>query len=91
MAQVKKEQFAKDHDFFDICDRDSSELFDKREKLIKRYPKLRKMRFEYVEKFLKQSTSSNPKKSGSKATTKVSKPKVEKVVQSKMFIINKLF
>ena len=43
MAKVKKEQFAKDHDFFDICDPMSSVLFDKREKLIKKHPELRKM------------------------------------------------
>ena len=33
VAKVKKEQFAKNHDFFDICDPMSSVIFDKREKL----------------------------------------------------------
>ena len=80
MAQVKKEQFAKDRDFFDICDPMSSVIFDKREKLIKKHPKFRQMRFEDVEKFLKQSISSNSKKSGSKAKSRVKAPKVEKVV-----------
>ena len=50
VAKVKKEQFAKNHDFFDICDPMSSVLFDKREKLIKKHTEFRKMRFEDVEK-----------------------------------------
>ena len=53
VAHVKRDQFAKDHDFFDICDPMSSVLFDKCEKLIKKHPELRKMCFEDVEKFLK--------------------------------------
>ena len=40
------------------------------------------MRFEDVEKFLKQSTSLNAKKSEFKAKTMVSSPKIEKVVLS---------
>ena len=43
VAQVKKEQFAKDRDFFDICDPMSSAIFDKREKLIKKHWRCREV------------------------------------------------
>ena len=58
----------------------SSVIFDKREKLIKKHPEFRKVRFEDVEKFLKQSISSNTKKSVFKAKSTVPAPKVEKVI-----------
>jgi len=80
VAKIKKEQFAKDRDFFDICDPMSSVIFDKCEKLIKKHTEVRKMCFEDVEKFLKQSISSKAKKSVFKVKPKVSTPNVEKVV-----------
>ena len=49
------------------------------------------MRFEDVEKFLKQSTSSNAKKSGFKENAKVSSPKVENVVLSDNVYQKKIF
>jgi len=80
VAKLKKAQFAKDRDYFDICDPMSSIIFDQRENLIKKYPQFRQMHFEDVENFIKQSMFSNSKKSRSKAKPKASPPKVEKVV-----------
>ena len=58
----------------------SSVISDKREKLIKKHPEFRQMRFEDVDEFLKQSISSNTKKSGFKAKSRVKTQKVDKVV-----------
>ena len=40
VARIKKEQFAKDRDFFDICDPMSSVIFDKREKTYQETPRI---------------------------------------------------